>query len=632
MRVGGNAPLCGSAHYAVPMTISRVMVMLLTCTLLGVLAAPAAAETDVTGSWFHNERFFSTGGADLGGLSGVYDDITLQDGAGGFSGQRSGDGTNAGPIRGTIAAGNVFFVLTRDIDGTTLRYRGTVSDGGKVISGYSAFCTPTPGHALQQGTFVISLPGATTPLPTPASSPAGSPAIALCDDPVPTGPDFRHPTSTVVQCYAAAAAGDPVTCEATVTDTGTPPETPSSAVTFTVAAGQGSLPGGTSCTLAASSATPGSPGTCQIAFRPATGTIPAVVPIQASYVGDSDHKPSAADHGTLVSGPPPPPSTLPPIQTPTFTLPQCQDYTLVPSNLTIPLGDYTGPDGEYGAKAQNILSCSLVASAAIAAGGKWVTQTLAGSLMALDSGSRFVRTFRTFIPTSNGWQEAQAQIHPWATSQTTAYATGLHDPPAPSYTKLAAAKPAQLPLIRVAGSAKDRATARTINTWLKGMATSRGLSDAFTVTVNRAGGARKAGNTAWQGRQTRLAVTLANALAKQDTALVAVTRKVATLAATSPRAKRGLPAKTLSRLRTHLARSGLSGAQRARLRRLGYDAQHLAAVVAAAKDTSVPTSALLATPAKVFADPALVSQLSSFALFFKLWAVRPEVAAGAALH
>ena len=80
----------------------------------------------------------------------------------------------------------------------------------------------------------------------------------------------------------------------TVADQGSPAETPTANVNFTATAG--TFPSGSHCTLVASSSNPGGPGTCQIAYTPpATGlTAGATVPLQASYIGDSDHKPSTA--------------------------------------------------------------------------------------------------------------------------------------------------------------------------------------------------------------------------------------------------------------------------------------------------------------------------------------------------
>lgn len=623
----------------------RVLVVLLCVASCGVATSSASAATDVTGSWFHYERDYSTTGTSLGGITGVYDDITLQDTAGAFSGQT----TATDPLRGQLTGSDVRYAVQRVHQAsspTYAVYQGTLTDGGNVISGYTALCTvATPSHALQQGTFVMSLPAEPNP-PTPPTTPVGQAALDLCDDPVPPGPDFRHPTTTTAQCFLGASASAPATCVATVTDAGSPQETPSGGVTLSLAAGAGSFPDGPACTLAASTAAAGSPGTCQVVVQPgaagfATG---ADVSVTVAYAGDADHRASSADHASAVGGggaapvvAPPPPSTIVPVSvaapgavTPK-TLPQCQDYSLVPSNLTIPLGDYRGQDGAYGAKAQSVLSCSLLASASVALGGTWVTQNVAAALEALTAGSRFAHTFHTYVETAAGWFESASQIHPWATSQSAAYATALHDPPRPDWQRLAKPTPPRTPRVRVAGSRAARAAATAQNRWTAGLATSRGLAAALKVTIDRAGGARRAKHPAWQGRQMRLAVSLSKRLSAQDTALVGLAGTLNGLAAHATAAHRASSSAALGRTRRAIARHGLTKTQSARLAQLGHGAAERAAVVSAARRTAVPTSALLGPPAKAFADPQLAAELRTFALYFRLWAVRPEVAAAAAL-
>ncbi|MEV4423278.1 hypothetical protein AB0L40_25375 [Patulibacter sp. NPDC049589] len=624
----------------------RVLLVLLCVASAGVLASTASAATDVTGSWFHYERDFSTTGTSLGGITGVYDDITLQDTAGAFSGQT----TATDPLRGQLTGGSVRYAVQRIRQAgspTYAVYQGTLTDGGNVITGYTALCTVgAPSHALQQGTFVMSLPAEANP-PTASTTPVGQAALDLCDDPLPPGPDFRHPTTTTAQCFLGASATAPATCVATVTDAGSPQETPSGGVTFSLPAGGGTFPNGPTCTLAQPTATAGSPGTCQVVVQPGAAGFPTGtdVPVTVAYGGGADHRPSSADHASAVGGGgtapvvvPPPPSTIVPVPvaapgavTPD-TLPQCQDYSLVSSNLSIPLGDYRGQDGAYGAKAQNVLSCSLLASASVALGGKWVTQNVAAALEALTAGSRFAHTFRTYVETAAGWFESAAQIHPWATSQSTAQATAMHDPPRPDWQRLATAAPPRTPRVRVSGSSAVRAAAKAQNRWTAGLAASRGLADALKVTIDRAGGAKRAKRPAWQGKQMRLAVSLSKRLAAQDTALVALAGTLKALAAHAAAARRGSSPAAIGRTRRAVARHGLTKAQSTRLRRLGYGPAERAAVVAAAKRTAVPTSALLSTPAKAFADPQLAAELRTFALYFRLWAVRPEVAAAAALR
>jgi hypothetical protein len=624
------------------MRIGRVLIVV-TGLLFAALMSSASAAVDVTGTQHIKQDIFNAGTMTSGPDEDDYT-FSAQDTSGNFSGEAIDIG--GCPITGKVTGSDIRFAINL---GACSRgpsfavYQGTQQTDG-TFAGYGADCTASNPHAIQEMTWTLEVGGSMAVQMNPPTTVNATMADALCGEPLPGGVDFRHVTTTAVQCFRGAAVTDNSTCVATVTDTGSPPEPPAGGVNFAVAAGQGSLSAGTSCTLATSAS---NAATCQITFSPGPGGTPdgSTVPITASYAGNIDEMPSSADHGSLVAGAPPmqpPPTTTPTTPTapttPTTPVPlaltfqQCEDFANVPSNVDIPLGDYTGPDGAYGDKAARLIYCEDLSTLSLVKGGKWVTQTLAASLSQLDSSAKWVQNFPTFLQLPDGgWQEVAAQVHPWAGAQATAVTTGNHDPPTATYRTLAKATPATVPKIRVAGSARDRATASALNAWTAGLATSRGLADAFTLTVDRAGGAAQAGDKTWQGRQTRLAITFANALSTQDTRLVALTQKVAALATQAALAKQGLTTAQLQAIRTQIARHGLTKAQRARLKKLGYDATQLAAVVTAAKDKTVPTSQLLATPAKLLADPTLTSELQTFALYFHLWAHRPEVAAAAAL-
>ena len=628
------------------MPARRVLVLATTLLALGTQVATASAETPMTGAWRHQERVYDTNGVYQYGVNGDADDITLQDDSGNFAGAEYAKGNR---IRGVVANGSVRWYEEISNGGSSYNevFQGTLSDHDNVVSGYAASCVggTSSGHAIYQSTFVMSLPGATTPVPTPSTGPPGlATANDLCHQPLPPGPDFRHATATAVRCFRGAASTDTATCEATVVDSGSPAETPSSGVNFAVAADKGSLPGGATCQLKASGGA-GSPGTCQVTYAPPAGGLApgADVPIQATYTGDNDHKPSSTDHGTSVGGAAPPPSTTPPVQTPppggspappaagASTIAECERFALLPADLALSAADYAGPPSGYGPDAQTVITCALLASAQVAGGGRWAVESLAASLTQLDFSSRFIHRYPTFVEIGQEWQYVPAQVRPWISSQTTAHTTAVHDPPAASYTKLAVAHPVKVPLIRLSGNAKARATATTLNRWTRAMATSRGLADAFTLTVNRAGGAKAAGKPAWRGRQMRLAISLARRLSAQDAALIPLTTKLVALAKAAPLAKLATPTATLGRLRTQIARHGLTKVQRKQLAHLGYGPAEQQAVVAAAKSTSVKTGSLPATPVKLLSDPELITQLRTFALYFKLWAAGPDAVTAAAL-
>jgi hypothetical protein len=601
-----------------------LLVVVLAVLAGGAFATSASAETDVTGNWQMLGEYWFHNSTTPGGMGNNFQ-FLLEDSSGNFGGSNP----TGLQIRGKVTGSDVrFVILGSGAGGSPYNeiYQGTITSPGH-MSGYGAGCTrqsADPSAFVYASQWAIVQQGQPD---TPVwSTTRDARSEALCADPLPPGPDFRHPSTTQAQCYRGAALADSSTCVVTVTD-GTGQSAPRDDVAFTVPAGQGSVLAPASCALVpVSTAT----STCRVtytpdALHPATG---ATVPLRSAYVGDDDHKPSVVTSATLTVGPAPP---APPADTTvkTYTTPQCSDFAI--SNPVVPPGNYTGPNDAYGLDAQQYLYCQTLGEALLIPGGKFVIATLAAALNQLDGNAKWVQKFPTFVETPGGWQSVTATIQPWAGGQQTAFNTAVHDPPASSYKTLAKAKPAKVPLVRVSGSEKTRTTTKALNAWVKALATSRGLADAFTLTVNRAGGAKKAHSTLWQGRQMRLAITLAKQLAAQDAALVAPTRKLAALAAKDKLAQRGLSAKQLQKIRAKIAKSGLSKAQKARLKKLGYDSTALAAVVAAAKSTSVPTSGLASTPAKQLADPQLVTQLQRYALYFRLWPKRLDVLAEAAL-
>ena len=80
-------------------------------------------------------------------------------------------------------------------------------------------------------------------------------------------------------------------------------------------------------------------------------------------------------------------------------------------------------------------------------------------------------------------------------------------------------------------------------------------------------------------------------------------------------------------IRSQLARSGLTSAERARLRALGFGSSQLAALVQSTRENSGASAQLESSPAALLSDPHFTRDLQNLQLFFHLWPQRAEVLA-----
>jgi hypothetical protein len=619
--------------------IARLCV--LTGFFLVVLAPPAFAFTDVIGEWHIQEQVFDSSGTPNHEGTNDYDFLT-EDQSGNFAGTPFG---LADIIKGQVGSGgSVVFSCTNGCTQANQPdyelYQGTLDQAGTEISGIAASCTNSNPHAIALSTWNATLNGSGATAALPPTTIDTSAATALCSLTQPTGPVMLHPTTTSDACSGSGSESGSatITCTATVSDGDTPAVTPTGTVSFS--SSQGSFPAGSTCTLAAISSASGSPAACGVSFVAAGGapSSGASLAISAGYSGDGGHAGSAASSASYngpggstggggTSG------TMTPPQPTLLSLGDCEDFANQPVNgPPPPPGTYTGAGGFYGTKAQLFVYCQQVAELALLQEAGFTVSATGASYDPLDPGPSFVHNFQTYIELPNGgWQVVAAQIAPWSQSQYAAYQAGVSDPPAPRYEVLASPARVRVPAIPVRGNAAARRTARILDRWLTALAHTRALADAFTTSVDRAGSARAAGASVWVGRQTRNAIGFAAMLVTDDTALAGLTRTVAGLAAKARLAHRGLSRRQLDALRARLVRHGLSAAERARLRALGYDDAAIAALLHAARQKHVTNAQLLSTPAALLGDPHLLGQLRGLALFFRTWPQQPSVLADAAL-
>jgi len=599
-------------------------------------AGIASAATDIAGEWHVQENVFA-GPDSTSQAPGTYEyggtndyEFLVEDQQGNFSGSTYG-GQDA--INGNLTGGNVLFSCANGCTNANqpLRdtYQGSLSNNGEMMSGMSADCPSVGGDPIYVGTWTANIGNSPT-APAPPMSVNVAEAAAICKETPPSGVDERHATATVTTCYRGSTLTSASTCVATVSDQDYPAGTPQGAVRFTVN-GAGSLPGGSTCTLVPDTSTTGSPASCSITFQPGPAGTPAnsTVPLESNYLGDNDYMPSSASSASVIVGsaPPPPNGSQPTPPEPTlFSYNECEDWAY--STSATPPGVYTGPDGADVPQIERDVYCAQVAGLSLIQGGSWALTSTAGAAIL---GATFSHSFGLYVAEPAGFPAAAAQYLAWSNSMYAAYQRGMDDPPASNFTKLAKPVIPRVPKVRLSGSAAQRRTAKTLNRLIGLLASSRAAAAAFTITVDRVGGAKRVRSDLWEGRQTRLAITFANQLVSDYAKLKSLTRSVAKLAAHSPGGRDGLSTVALKHLRTEIQRSGLTATERSRLRSLGYDPAQIAAVVAAARNKKVPTSAFITSPANLFASPQLTNEYQSLRLFFHLWAREPDVLAAAAL-
>lgn len=173
---------------------------------------------------------------------------------------------------------------------------GTVTISASPASGTAPPCTPQASAAAGTLTCSFSLPlppGSYTVSASYSGDGSHLPSTATRPAPV----TFTDPTTSSVACSPSpVAAGTMFTCTALVTDTATPPSTPTGSIAFTV----DGAPGKT-CPLQQSA-----PGTATCSFTDKTGSGTFV--IGAAYGGDTTHSPSTAQTTALTVIPPQSPS------------------------------------------------------------------------------------------------------------------------------------------------------------------------------------------------------------------------------------------------------------------------------------------------------------------------------------
>lgn len=384
---------------------------------------------------------------------------------------------------------------------------------------------------------------------------------------VPEEAKDKRPTATQVICNRGPNPTDTSECTATVGDAGAPPRpTPKGKVSFTTTTGSFAL--GSSCTL---QPTPLSPGvaSCSVTYYPSGGGFPEVT---ATYEGDDTHASSSGATSFLLGvpvttaaadtpGAPPNPYTDSECNAldPNRGSPRIEDeQARVPERergVFNCLGYWAEKGFRYavnGAGQVVIVGGGTVIGVALPAGGAALGLE-AGPAGAVAGGvTGGAMTLEYVVPLTAEASKALSE----------ATARALADPPDPKFRVIVRPKAPSLTRVRRYPGVNAR-TSRALLAYFREEQRIARLSQALGATLDKAGGARVAGDRAWEGRQMRAAVAYATRLATSLDRAVTLRRAAARLARRSAPLKRSMASTAAIRARlARVRRTGLNRVER----------------------------------------------------------------------
>lgn len=422
-----------------------------------------------------------------------------------------------------------------------------------------------------------------------------------------------HPTlastGTVVVCNSGPNPGDDSTCTATVADTSQAATTPTGTVGF-VSNNAGRLTSA-QCDLTPDS---GAAASCTVTYVPdANDDFPDVT---ASYGGDNKHASSAGTAALMTAGP----ELGLPAGTPLDTT-SCEQGNPADGQTAAsfrPNYNRTHPNpvssdqpvsltGAIGYCASNLaynvaggLGVVVKYPGALAAGTATLLGGAAAGLGQVEAGSP-VTGYATAMasgPVAGGVMYGTYQL---GDAIMNSAATAQNDPPDRHYKLVA--KPGRVPNWHVLpGPGVSKTLARQLGTLLRLQEEADGLANAFSTSVDRAGGARQAKANKWVGVQTRAAIRDARQLASLLPRVATASSAVASALAHRPGLLRA-PSKSQLRKLRKLTAHGLPKAVGRTLTMLGYTRAQQRRILADIR------SAHSAAPSKALLNPALPAAL-----------------------
>ncbi len=443
----------------------------------------------------------------------------------------------------------------------------------------------------------------------------------------------KRPTATQVGCnFIIETLSD--TCTATVGDAAAPPRSaPTGPVSFSSAGDLGVFSAGKTCNLVS---TPLSPGvaSCSVQYVPPTnGPLPT---ISALYAGDTTHAPSGGGSGFILASvdgsgdacnaatPAVARMGVPPLRAAAggrsaragAIRAALNQYSY--PNSSSSFGDTMGYYASLCARTvQTGVGRAVQAGGVLLGGGIITAGVLApdpepASKTGLVVGSVALGGFVAGTGVYTGQQIVNSAN------------SAIQDPPDRHYRQIA--KPRRPRKVTVhAGKGLTPAAASALQTLITTELRAGSLASAMRISLDRAGGARRAHNGKWQGRQMTAAVGDARQLAGLCGAIVPEIQNAATFASQSATLRRATPARNLTRFErearhrmpirmAHLLETlGASRADLSAIRRAAQRAslkQVPVSVAALLQGTQLTTAYRETARALLFfvADPQIVAQ------------------------
>jgi len=454
-------------------------------------------------------------------------------------------------------------------------------------------------------------------------------------------PPNLHLTGTRVSCNRGPNPTDDFQCTAEVGDAA--PELPTNPTgTVTFSSTRGTFRYAKQCVLRPSTGS-GSVSACAITWIPPAGGLEAgnQPDVVADYPGDAGHAPSTGTTQPKIAiG-----FTVPFPPTAATCSTAANDAEKIAKRRAAGVGaraagrrahaalnTFTKPQAEkeWGAWVYyNAATCKNAVGTlfgyAFKAGGV-VLPIGANIAVALDpepvsKGGLYVGTNLVVLPTGG--------VMVWAGGQMVEGADkSQKDPPDRRYKVYAGVR--HTPRVRVrSGNGISRPGASALGAYLTAQLRAGALGKAVGATVDKAGGAQKARNRTWQGRQIRRALRYARALVSAASALPKLRAAAARALRSSPQFSRAPSRRAVLRSQARLRRSGFTRGAVALLRRLGLDSADIRSL--RRRGGKVKLGGDL-RPIAMLSDPRIDDGYRATAAYFRLWASSPQTIAASKLR
>lgn len=425
-------------------------------------------------------------------------------------------------------------------------------------------------------------------------------------------------TATQVRCDRGPNPWDPSRCTATVGDADVPQRrTPAGRVRFSSA--DGAFTRAYECQL---TPTPLSPGVASCAVQNVPAGRDGFASVRADYLGSDDHLPSSATTGFILAS-----GSGPPVDPDEF----CAAGPRAGASVVNDYHTFNQPGldfGDVGFCFKNLAIDSIQGVTHVIEGATYVAPPAIGVAVGiaepiplpqariaagtLAAGAVYYVT----IPIRSVNQHVYRSL-----------ATTQQDPPDPKYRRLA--KPRRRPRVAtlVAQGKVTRKHARRLTRMVRQFAVTGELAQALTATLDRAGGAKLANDTAWEARQMRHALKLAPRLANQMDRSARAIAGARRLAKRYPAFKRPYKLKTLKRTARRIVKRGWARPQVRLMRALGATKRDLRTIRRGQKTTlrfKRANQLPLRRPLDLLGKRS-VESLRTGARALRYWAVLPEV-------